>query len=146
MTVPPVHCNINENTFSWTIFLTRLLCATVLIYVSVGCLLYYREFLYNAAVLGIPVPVGVGIGLLVLQLFLALLLVLGLFSRFVAGASIFCLSAVAFIFFGADLNKIYIALIVLLMTALLPTLLLGPGKLSLDFNEVRRRVAKEFRG
>ena len=45
-----------------------------------------------------------------------------------------------------DLNKIYIALIVLLMTALLPTLLLGPGKLSLDFNEVRRRVAKEFRG
>lgn len=141
-----MHCVINEKTFSWAVFLTRFITALVLIYIAVGCLLFYRDFLYNTAVLGVPLPVGVGLGILITQVLLSLLLVLGLFTRFVAGASIVCLSAVGFVFFGADLNKIYVALILLLITALIPSFLMGPGRYSLDFNYARRRVEKEFRG
>ena len=146
MTPAKLHCNISEKTFSWMVFLTRFITAIVLLYIAVGCLLFYRDFLYNTAVLGVPLPVGVGLGMLIVQLFLSLLLVLGLFCRFAAGASVICLSAVGFVFFGADLNKIYVALILLLITALLPTFLMGPGRYSLDFNRARRRVEREFRG
>jgi uncharacterized membrane protein YphA (DoxX/SURF4 family) len=128
------------------VFLTRFITALVLLYIAVGCLLFYRDFLYNTAVLGIPLPVSIGFGMIIAQVFLSLLLVLGLFSRFAAGASVICLSAVGFVFFGADLNKIYVALILLLITALLPTFLMAPGRYSLDFNRARRRVEKEFRG
>jgi len=141
-----MHCNIDEKTFSVMIFLTRLISALVLLYITIGCLLFYREYLYNVAVLGVPMPVGVGLGLVIAQLFLALLLILGWFSRWVACTSIICLSAVGFIFFGADLNKIYITLILLLITALLPTLMMGPGRFSLDFNRARRHAEEEFRG
>ena len=146
MAAAKLHCIMNEKTFSWMLFLTRSITAVVLLYITIGCLLFYREFLYNVAVLGVPLPVGVGFGLLIAQMFLALLLVLGLFCRFAAGASVICLSAVGFVFFGADLNKIYIALILLFITALLPTFLMGPGRYSLDFNNARRRVERRFRG
>jgi len=146
MTPAKMHCVMNEKTFSWMVFLTRFIVAAVILYITTGCLLFYRDFLYNIAVMGVPLPVGIGFGLLIAQLFLALLLVLGLFSRFAAGACVVCLSATGFVFFGADLNKIYVALILLMITALLPTFLMGPGRYSLDFNYARRRVEKEFRG
>ena len=77
MSKPEVHCKLDENVFSVTVFLTRLLSGFVLLYISVGCLLYYREFLYNAAALGISMPVPVGLGIVVAELFVALLLLLG---------------------------------------------------------------------
>ena len=141
-----MHCNINEKVFSWMLFLTRFITACVLLYIAAGCLLFYREYLYNAAALGIPFPVQSALLLVIVQILLALVLVLGWMSRWAAMGSIFCLSLVGFIFFGADLNKIYVALISLLITALLPTLLMGSGKLSLDYNRARRRAQKIFRG
>lgn len=141
-----LHCNIDENLFSLTIFLTRLLSGLTLLYIAVGGLLFYREFLYNAAALGFPLPVAVGVSVLVAELFLALLLILGWFTRFSAGASVLCTLAVGVIFFAADINKIYVALVLLLITALLPSLILGPGKISLDFKHAVRRTQKMFRG
>ncbi len=141
-----LHCNIDENLFSLTIFLTRLLSGLTLLYIAVGGLLFYREFLYNAAALGLPLPVAVGVGVLVAQLFLALLLILGWFTRFSAGASVLCTLMAGVIFFAADINKIYVALVLLLITALLPALILGPGKISLDFKHAVRRTQKMFRG
>ena len=141
-----MHCNMDEQTFSLMAFLTRLLTAGVLLYLTAGCLLFYREYLYNVAVIGFPMPVGIGLGVLIGQLFLSFLLILGLFSRFVSIASVIFLSLEGFVFFGAELNKIYVALVLLFIAALLPTLLMGPGKYSLDFNRARRRIEKEFRG
>lgn len=141
-----MHCNIDENLFSLTIFLTRLLSGLTLLYIAVGGLLFYREFLYNAAALGFPFPVAVGVSVLVAQLFLALLLILGWFTRFSAGASVLGTLALGVIFFAADINKIYVALVLLLITALFPALILGPGKISLDFKHAVRRTQKMFRG
>ena len=119
--IPSVSYTISERAFSWMIFLTRLVSSFVLVYISLGGLLFYREFLYNAAAAGLPLSVG--IGMLVGQIFLAFLILLGLWARMAAGASIVCLAGVCFIFFGSDFNKIYVALILLLATALLPTLM-----------------------
>lgn len=141
-----LHCNIDENLFSLTVFLTRLLSGLTLIYVAVGCLLFYREFLYNAAALGLPLPVPLGITLLVAELFLALLLILGWFTRVAAAGSVLVTLAAGVVFFAADINKIYVALILLLITALLPGLILGPGKISLDYKHAVRRAQKTFRG
>ena len=144
MSTPQVHCNINEKAFSWTVFLTRLLAGSVLLYISTGCLLYYREFLFNAAALGWPVPLALGV--VIAELFLALLLLLGWFTRWAAGLSVVCIGALEFVFFGSNFNKVYVALLLLLIASLLPAALLGPGRISLDFTHARRRVEKQFRG
>ena len=144
MTTPQVHCNIDEKAFSWTIFLTRLLAGGVLLYISVGCLLYYREFLFNAAALRWPLPVALSV--VIVELFLALLLLLGWFTRWAAGLSVLCMGTLGIVFFGSDFNKVYVALLILLIATLLPAALLGPGRISLDFTHARRRVEKQFRG
>ena len=144
MSVPQVHCNIDEKVFSWTIFATRFLAGLALVYISLGCLLYYREFLINAIAIGLPVSLGMGIA--VGELFLALLLLLGWFTRWAAGISIACTGILGFVFFASNFNKVYIGLLILLIAALLPAALLGPGRISLDFAHARRRVEKEFRG
>ena len=142
MTTPQVHCNIDEEALSWTVFITRILAGGVLLYISVGCLLYYREFLFNAAAINWPLPVALGV--VITELFLALLLILGWFTRWAAGLSVLCTGALGFVFFSANFNKVYVALLVLLIAALLPAALLGPGRFSLDFIHARRRVEKQF--
>ena len=137
-----LHCQIDEKVFSWTLFLTRFLVGSVLVYTVIGCLLYYREFLYNAAALGVPMPVAVGVGLLVVQLLFALMLLLGWFTRLVSGLSVLGMAAIGFIFFAGGLNRIYAVLVILLITALLPSVLLGPGKISLDYKHAVRRASK----
>lgn len=144
MQTPRVHCNIDEKMFSYTVFLTRLLAGGVLLYVSTGCLLYYRKFLFNTAAVGLPVELGIGI--VGIELFAGLLLLLGWFTRFAAGVAVLCTGILGFVFFASDFNKVYVALLILLVAALLPAALLGPGRLSLDFIHARRRVEKEFRG
>ena len=144
MQTPQVRCNIDEKMFSYVLFLTRLLTGGVLLYVSVGCLLYYREFLFNAAAVSCPLPVA--LALVVVELILALLLILGWFTRWAAGLSVICMGGIGFVFFASNFNKVYIALLILQVTALLPATLLGPGRISLDFNHARRRVEKQFRG
>ena len=141
-----LHCNIDEDLFSLTVFLTRLLAGGMLLYVSLGSLLFYREFLYNATALGLPLPVPVGVSLAVAELFLGLLLILGWFTRSVAVLCLLVTAAFGFIFFASALNKIYVALLVLLGASLLPAVLLGPGKISLDYKHAVRRAKKTFRG
>lgn len=141
-----LHCNIDEGVFSLTLFLTRLLTGLVLLYVTLGCLLFYREFLYNATAMGLPFPVPVGLGVVIVELFLALLLMLGWFTRPAAMLSVLCTAGLAAVFFAADFNKLYVALLVLLITALLPVMMLGPGKISLDYKHAVRRAKKTFRG
>ena len=144
MTTPHVHCNINEKAFSWMIFLTRLLAGGVLLYISAGCLLYYREFLFNAAALNWPISLA--LSMVIAELCLALLLLLGWFTRWAAGLSILCMGALGVVFFGSNFNKVYIALLILQIASLLPAALLGPGRISLDFTHACRRVEKQFRG
>lgn len=141
-----LHCQVDEDVFSWTVFLTRVLVGLTLLYVAVGGLLYYREFFFNTSVLGWPMPVATGVALLVTQIMLALLLLLGWFTRLVSAISVLCMGAVGIIFFAGEINRIYVALILLLITALLPSVLLGPGKISLDYKHAVRRIKKTFRG
>lgn len=140
------HCQIDEDMFSLTVFLTRLITGVVLLYIAVGCLLHYRDFLYNAAALGWPMPVAAGITLSISLLFLGLLLILGWFTRLVSKISIVVTAFAGMLFFAGDFNKIYVALLALLIAALLPTALLGPGKISVDYHHALRRTKKEFRG
>ena len=128
--------NINERALDWMLFLTRFISSAVLFYISLGGLLYYREFLYNVAFLTLPLPVGIGI--LLVQMLLAFFLLLGCFTRFCAGACVVCAAGAGFIFLGADFNKIYIAFVLLEVSALLPALLVGGGRYSVDFLRVRR--------
>lgn len=140
------HCQIDERMFSVTVFLTRLFSGIVLLYVAVGCLLHYRDFLYNAAALGWPMPTALAISVCISLLFLGLLLMLGWFTRIAAAASVLLTAAAGVLFFAGNFNKIYVALLALLMAALLPAMLLGPGRISLDYNHALRRAKKTFRG
>ncbi len=146
MTKPNVHCKLDEKIMSLTVFLTRFVTASTLLYTCIGCLLYYREFLYNAAAIGITMPVQVGIGVVVAEMLISLFLLLGWFTRWAAGAAVLNTILLAGIFFASDFNKLYVALLVLLASSLLPAVLLGPGRYSLDFIHARRRAEQAFRG
>lgn len=141
-----LHCNIDEKMFSLTLFLTRLLTGLTLLYITVGCLLFCREFLYNATAMGLPLPVPAGLTVVIAELFLSLLLMLGWFTRPAAVLSLLTTAGLAAVFFASDFNKLYVALLVLLAAALLPCVLLGPGKISLDYSHAVRRANKKFRG
>lgn len=141
-----IHCNIDEKIFSVTVFLTRLLAGSTLLYICIGCLLFYREFLFNAAAIGLPMPIGLGISLVITEIFLSLFLLLGWFTRLAAGLSVLCTGIVGVVFFASNFNKLYVALLVLLIASLLPSVLLGPGRMSLDFIHARRRAEEQFRG
>ena len=146
MPITNLRCNIDEDVFSLTVFITRLLTGGVLLYVSVGCLLFYREFLYNATAIGLPLPVPAGLTVAVAELFLGLLLILGWFTRPAAALAFIITVVLGVIFFAADINKLYVALLVLLAAALLPAAMLGPGKISLDYKHALRRAQKTYRG
>lgn len=146
MPITNLRCNIDEDVFSLTVFITRLLTGGVLLYVSVGCLLFYREFLYNATAIGLPLPVPAGLTVAVVELFLGLLLILGWFTRPAAALAFIITAVLGVIFFAADINKLYVALLVLLAAALLPAAMLGPGKISLDYKHALRRAQKTYRG
>jgi len=142
---PPLHCNIDENKFSVVMFLSRLLAGLVLLYHAVGCFLYYREFLYNATALGVPFPIVTGISALVLEIIVALMLILGWFTRLSALLAVLVTVAVGWIFFASEINKIYVELVVLLIGILLPSVCLGPGRISLDFKHAQKRAQNIFR-
>ena len=141
-----LHCNIDEDKFSLTVFLTRLLAGGALLYMAIGCLLFYREFLYNATAIGLPLPVPLGVSMVVAMLFLSLLLILGRFTRFSACAAIVCALILGYVFFAGEINKFYVMLLVLLVASLLPSSILGPGKISLDYNHAVRKAQSKFRG
>ncbi len=141
-----LHCKIDENRFSLAMFLSRLLTGLSLLYVTVGCLLFYREFLYNLTALRVPFSVPVGFALVTAELFCALFLILGWYTRAVAAAGFVCSCACAAVFFAGDLNKMFVAFCVLLATPMLTVAMLGPGRISLDFKHARRRSKKILRG
>lgn len=141
-----LHCKIDEQQFSLAMFLSRLLTGLCLLYVTAGCLLFYRDFLYNLTALRVPFSVPAGFVLVTLELFCALFLILGWYTRLAAAAGFVCSCACAVVFFAGDLNKIFVAFCILLATPLLMVAMLGPGRISLDFRHAQRRSKKIGRG
>ena len=140
--LPDMHCVLDEEIFSRTVLIMRFLTGIVLTYIAFGALLYYREFLYNTLALGLPIAAGIGLALLLLLF--AVLIVLGWFARLASLGAVLILTMVCFIFFGGNINKINVALVLLLITSLLPVLCMGAGKYSLDFYSARKHADKNF--
>ena len=77
-----LHCQINEKAFSRALFMCRLLTGGVLVYLSAGSLLYWREFMVNTVSFGVPHAAALAMGLAAAQLFVGLFLILGWYTRF----------------------------------------------------------------
>ena len=73
-------------------------------------------------------------------------LILGWFTRFSACAAIVCALILGYVFFAGEINKFYVMLLILLVASLLPSSILGPGKISLDYNHAVRKAQSKFRG
>ena len=141
-----MHCNINEKAFSWALFICRFFTATALIYLALGCLLYWREFLVNTAALGIPYAVPVSLGLSIIELLIGLFLLLGWHTR-IAALIAWPLSLVCVVvFFMGQFNNVFVALCLLLCAPLGVLILLGSGAISLDYRRSQRAIQKFLRG
>lgn len=140
--LPDMHCKLDENVFSLTVLWARLLTGCAMSYVAMGGLLFYREFLYNTVVSGWPISLGAA--LLIVQFLLALLIALGWFARLAAVLAVISMGVVGFLFVGAEINQLLVALVLLQITALLPVVLMGPGKYSLDFYSARKHAANHL--
>lgn len=141
-----LHCNIDEQMFSLSMFASRLITGLCLIYVTLGCLFFWRDFIYNLASVHVPFSVSLGFVLLVAELFLSLFLILGWYTRVAAAVLFFSTIFCSFVFFGGEFNKILVVLCLLLAAPLLSVALLGPGKISLDFQHSARRTRRFTRG
>ena len=141
-----LHCNINEKAFSCALFLCRLFTAAALIYMALGSLLYWREFLVNTATLGLPHAVTVSFLLMGMELLIGLFLLLGWYTRWCALIAWLLSLICAVIFFLGQLNNIFVALCLLLCAPISVLVLLGAGAISLDYKRSQRAVQKILRG
>lgn len=141
-----LHCKINEKAFSNALFLCRLFTGGALIYLALGSLLYWREFMVNTAALGFPFAVPLSFGLAGAELFIGLFLLLGWYSRFFALVALPVTLICAAVFFAGQYNNVFVALCVLLCAPLSTLLLLGSGAISLDYKRSQRQAQEFFRG
>jgi len=141
-----LHCKIDEAVFSRALFLCRLFTGSALLYVAMGSLLYWREFLVNTALWGFPSAVSVSFGLSGTQLLLGLLLMLGWHAR-IAACLAFPISLLcAAVFFLGQFNNIAVAWCLLLGACLSVIALLGPGTISLDYKRSQQAANRFLRG
>lgn len=143
---PKLHCNIDERAFSKAMFLCRLFTGLAMVYMALGSLLYWREFLVNTAALGIPFSVPVAFCVAVVELFLGLFLLLGWRTRLSALAALPLTLFCAIIFFAGGYNRVFVAMCLLHLAPLGVLLLLGPGVISLDYKRSQRAARRFFRG
>lgn len=141
-----LHCNIDEKAFSKAMFFCRFFTGAAMVYLSLGSLFYWREFLVNTNALGFPFAVPVAFSFAAAELFLGLFLILGWHTRlnalFALPLGLLC----AIIFFAGGYNKVFVALCLMQLAPLCTLLLLGPGMISLDFKRSQRRASRFFRG
>lgn len=126
---------VSSKKVSWLLLTMRVLLGIFLLYFTLGNLFFYREFLYNITALGMPFPITLGFGLLGLEFVAAIFLLVGWFTRFFSVVQLVVSIGIGIFFFAMDINKIFVALVILLCMATLPTLWLGAGKYSLDFKK-----------
>ena len=141
-----LHCNIDEKAFSKAMFCCRLFVGAAMIYLALGSLFYWREFLVNANALGFPFVVPLSFMLTVAELFLGLFLWMGWHTRVNALLSLLLSIICMIVFFTGGYNKVFVAMCLLQISALCPLCFLGPGAISLDFKRSQRRARRFFRG
>jgi len=141
-----LHCKINEKSFSWALFICRLLTGSALIYLASGSLLYWREFVVNVAALGLPYAMQVGFGFAAAELFVGLFILLGWYTHGASALGLLVSIACAIIFFVGQYNPIFVALCLLLGASLSVLIWLGPGAISLDYKRSQRKLREFFRG
>lgn len=143
---PALHCNIDEKAFSKAMFLCRFFTGAAMVYLALGSLFYWREFLVNTAALGFAFSVPLAFFFAAAELFLGLFLLLGWRTRLSALAALPLALICAIIFFAGGYNKVFVALCLLQFAPLSVLLLLGPGVISLDYKRTQRAARRFFRG
>ncbi len=139
-----LHCNINENAFSGALFVCRLLTGLTLVYLALGSLLYWREFLVNTSSLGLSYTVPLAFSLAGLELLIGLVLMLGWQTRVSAVLALLLGIICAIIFFAGHYNAVFVALCMLLCAPLTVLVWLGPGAISLDYKHQQNKIRRLF--
>ena len=139
-----LHCNIDEKAFSRALFLCRLFTGCALVYLAIGSLLYWREFLVNTASFGFAHAVPLAFGLAGAELFIGLVLMLGWYTRLHAAAALLLAFICAIIFFAGQYNAVFVALCILFCAPLGMLLWMGPGAISLDYKRHQNKIRRLF--
>lgn len=135
---------VNSIIFSRVLFACRFFTGAALVYLALGSLLYWREFMVNAASFGPAFSVPLAFLLTAAELFVGLFLLLGWHTRLNAGAALLLGFVCAIIFFAGQYNHVFVALCLLLCAPLSVLAWLGPGAISLDAKRSQRAVRRLF--
>lgn len=141
-----LHCQVDEKDFSRALFLCRLFVGTALIYLALGSLLYWREFMVNVHFLSLGPAVPVALGLAGAELFIGLFLILGWYTRVFAAVGMLLALVCTIVFFAGKYNAVFVAMCLLLCASLSVLIWLGAGAISLDYKRSQRKLLKFFRG
>jgi len=131
---PCFKCVVNETLFSLTMLLTRVLCAAAVMYFLTGIALNFRAVAQNTIIVinhNLPSVLVIAVCLLGVSACIALLS--GYYTRVTAASLIIFNIINGYIFGGGQGNMIFLFFVILSIAALLPLIILGGGKYSMDF-------------
>lgn len=141
-----LHCRVEEESFSRAMLCCRICTGGTFIYLAIGSLLYWREFLINTAICGLPWPIYTACILAGGTLLIGLLLLLGCYTRWCARGAVLWAAGYCAVFFAGDYNAVCGALYLSFLASLSVLMWLGPGKLSIDFKRSQRKAFQSLRG
>ncbi|WP_428897341.1 hypothetical protein Dip518_001128 [Parelusimicrobium proximum] len=124
---------IDEEQFSWAMFACRVAAAAAIMYGYIGIFLNLRKYATNLIALGFG-SFSVNLAGLICGagIILCLALLLGYRTRLTSICLIVLSLAAAFVFAGNIINNIYITFSFLAIAALMPSVIMGPGLISVD--------------
>lgn len=130
--IPPIPRPLDPARLAQGLFVCRLLTGLSFIYLALGCLFYWREFLVNTHFVGLPFAWPLSALLAGAELFVGLFLLLGKYTRISALVAIPLSILCVVIFFAGHYNGVFWVTLFLIGAALSVPLFIGPGAISLD--------------
>ncbi|WP_424245368.1 putative membrane protein YphA (DoxX/SURF4 family) [Elusimicrobium posterum] len=130
-------CVIDERKFSWSMLALRLITSAATIYFMAGILLNFRAFTDSTSfMLRTTIPSAVIVAVCIMGLAACFCLIFGYRTKLTAFFLMLLNMAAGIIFTGEYTNKIFLFFVLLSIASILPLILMGAGRFSMDFRSV----------
>lgn len=132
-----IKCIIDDGKFSWAMLFTRLIVCCAALYFISGLLLNFRAVTDSTSLLlTLSVHPAFVVAFCLIGIAACISIFFGIGTKWGALFLIVFNLTGGFVFTGSETNKIFIYFVMLSIASLLPLLMLGPGRYSLDFKKV----------
>lgn len=136
---------VSDKAFNIALLLQRAIFALAYIFFATGATLHLNAFIQNGIDIGLPYAAPLCTATVILIFICCVLILAGLATKtasvLMTVATLFC----GFFFFAGDFNKVNITGVLFALVILAGFIVMGPGKLSLDYYLYKKRTLNNKR-